>query len=149
MRVIIIVDEAKNPEEGISKIKEHQPDLIFLDIQMPGMNGFDMLKKLDEIPKVVFVTAYDEFALKAFEVQALDYLLKPVDPERLHETMQKIQQPEDNFATKLSPQQAQKEKILQAGDKIFIKDGEKCWFIDIAEVRMFESDGNYVKVYFV
>jgi two-component system LytT family response regulator len=72
---IEIVDEAKNPEEGIAKIKEHQPDLIFLDIQMPGMNGFDMLKKLDEIPKVVFVTAYDEFALKAFEVKALDLSL--------------------------------------------------------------------------
>jgi two-component system LytT family response regulator len=145
---IEIVDEAKNPEEGIAKIKEHQPDLIFLDIQMPGMNGFDMLKKLDEIPKVVFVTAYDEFALKAFEVKALDYLLKPVDPERLKETIQKVQLPEEEFATILNPLPAQKEKVLQAGDKIFIKDGEKCWFIDIAEVRMFESDGNYVKVYF-
>jgi two-component system LytT family response regulator len=112
------------------------------------MNGFDMLKKLDEIPKVVFVTAYDEFALKAFEVKALDYLLKPVDPERLKETIQKVQQPEEDFATKLNPLPAQKEEVLQAGDKIFIKDGEKCWFIDIAEVRMFESDGNYVKVYF-
>lgn len=145
---IEIVDEAKNPEEGIAKIKEHQPDLIFLDIQMPGMNGFDMLKKLDEIPKVVFVTAYDEFALKAFEVKALDYLLKPVDPERLKETIQKVQQPEEEFSTKLNSLPAQKEKVLQSGDKIFIKDGEKCWFIDIAEVRMFESDGNYVKVYF-
>jgi two-component system LytT family response regulator len=145
---IEIVDEAKNPEEGIAKIKEHQPDLIFLDIQMPGMNGFDMLKKLDEIPKVVFVTAYDEFALKAFEVKALDYLLKPVDPERLKETIQKVQQPEEEFSTKLNSLPTQKEKVLQSGDKIFIKDGEKCWFIDIAEVRMFESDGNYVKVYF-
>jgi two-component system, LytTR family, response regulator len=145
---IEIVDEAKNPEEGIAKIKEHQPDLIFLDIQMPGMNGFDMLKKLDEIPKVVFVTAYDEFALKAFEVKALDYLLKPVDPERLKETLQKVQQPEEEFSTKLNALPATKEKLLQAGDKIFIKDGEKCWFVDISDVRMFESDGNYVKVYF-
>lgn len=145
---IEIVDEAKNPEEGIAKIKEHQPDLIFLDIQMPGMNGFDMLKKLDEIPKVVFVTAYDEFALKAFEVKALDYLLKPVDPERLKETLQKVQQPEEEFSTKLNALPATKEKLLQAGDKVFIKDGEKCWFVDISDVRMFESDGNYVKVYF-
>ncbi len=145
---IEIVDEAKNPEEGIAKIKEHQPDLIFLDIQMPGMNGFDMLKKLDEIPKVVFVTAYDEFALKAFEVKALDYLLKPVDPERLKETLQKVQQPEEEFSTTLNSLPATKEKLLQAGDKIFIKDGEKCWFVDISDVRMFESDGNYVKVYF-
>ncbi len=143
-----IVDEAKNPDEGILKIQEHQPELIFLDIQMPGMNGFEMLQKLDEIPKVIFVTAYDEFALKAFEVNALDYLLKPIDPERLNETLQKLQQPEDEFTTKLTGNEARKEKVLTNGDKIFIKDGDKCWYIDINTVRMFESDGNYVKVYF-
>ena len=143
-----IVDEAKNPDEGILKIQEHQPELIFLDIQMPGMNGFEMLQKLDEIPKVIFVTAYDEFALKAFEVNALDYLLKPIDPERLNETLQKLQQPDDEFTTKLTGNDARKEKVLTNGDKIFIKDGDKCWYIDINTVRMFESDGNYVKVYF-
>ncbi len=143
-----IIDEAKNPDEGILKIQEHKPELIFLDIQMPGMNGFEMLQKLDEIPKVIFVTAYDEFALKAFEVNALDYLLKPIDPERLNETLQKLQQPEDEFTTELVGNEARKEKILTNGDKIFIKDGDKCWYIDINTVRMFESDGNYVKVYF-
>lgn len=143
-----IVGEARNPEEGIASIREHAPDLIFLDIQMPGMNGFDMLKKLDEIPKVVFITAYDEFALRAFEVNALDYLLKPVDPDRLKETIQKLQLPEEDFSTKLNNNPERKEKLLSSGDRIFIKDGEKCWFIDINEIRMFESDGNYVKVYF-
>jgi two-component system LytT family response regulator len=143
-----IIAEAKNPEEGIEKIKEFQPDLVFLDIQMPGMNGFEMLQKLDEIPKVIFVTAYDEFALKAFEVNALDYLLKPIDPTRLKETLTKLQQPEDEFVTKLIDLDTRQTKILTKGDKIFIKDGEKCWFIDIDTVRMFESDGNYVKVYF-
>jgi two-component system LytT family response regulator len=143
-----IIAEAKNPEEGIEKIKEFQPDLVFLDIQMPGMNGFEMLQKLDEIPKVIFVTAYDEFALKAFEVNALDYLLKPIDPTRLNETLVKLQQPEEEFVTKLIDLDARQTKILTKGDKIFIKDGEKCWFIDIDTVRMFESDGNYVKVYF-
>lgn len=143
-----IVDEAKNPNEGIQKIQEHKPDLIFLDIQMPGMNGFEMLQKLDEIPKVIFVTAFDEFAVKAFEINALDYLLKPIDPVRLHETLSKLQQPEEEFSTKLSGSDVQLNKILTKGDKIFIKDGEKCWYIDIDTVRMFESDGNYVKVYF-
>lgn len=143
-----IIGEAKNGEEGIAKIKEHAPDVIFLDIQMPGMNGFDMLQKLDEIPKVVFITAYDEFALKAFEVNALDYLLKPVDPERLKETILKLQQPEEEFATKLNDLPERRDTFLSSGDKIFIKDGEKCWFIDINDIRMFESDGNYVKVYF-
>lgn len=143
-----IIGEAKNPNEGIEKIKEYQPDLIFLDIQMPGMNGFEMLQQLDEIPKVIFVTAYDEFAIKAFEINALDYLLKPIDPVRLNETLMKLQKPDEDFNTKLSGLESRRDKVLSAGDKIFIKDGEKCWFIDIQTVRMFESDGNYVKVYF-
>jgi two-component system LytT family response regulator len=143
-----IVAEAKNPNEGIEKIKEFEPDLVFLDIQMPGMNGFDMLQKLDEIPKVIFVSAFDEFALKAFEVNALDYLLKPIDPERLRDTLQKLQLPEEDFTTKLGGVESRKDKVLTKGDKIFIKDGDKCWYIDIDTVRMFESDGNYVKVYF-
>jgi two-component system LytT family response regulator len=145
---ITVIDEAKNPVEGIEKIKELKPDLIFLDIQMPGMNGFEMLLKLDEIPKVIFVTAYDEFALKAFEVNALDYILKPVDPDRLKDAIQKTQLPDEEFSTKLSVEPERNNTVLRSGDKIFIKDGEKCWFIDIAEIRMFESDGNYVKVYF-
>lgn len=145
---IEIVGEASNPVEGITQIQKHEPDLIFLDIQMPGMTGFEMLQKLDEIPKVIFVSAFDDFALKAFEINALDYLLKPVDPARLQEAMQKIEHPEEDFSTKLSGTEARKEKILSPGDRIFIKDGEKCWYIDINTVRMFESDGNYVKVYF-
>ncbi len=87
---IDIIGEAKNGEEGIALIKEQKPDLVFLDINMPGMNGFEMLKHLEEIPRVIFVTAYDEYALKAFEVNALDYILKPVDPERLREAIQKL-----------------------------------------------------------
>jgi two-component system LytT family response regulator len=145
---ITVIDEAKNPVEGIEKIKELKPDLIFLDIQMPGMNGFEMLQKLDEIPKVIFVTAYDEFALKAFEVNALDYILKPVDPDRLKDAIQKTQLPDEEFSSKLSVEPERNSTVLRSGDKIFIKDGEKCWFVDIAEIRMFESDGNYVKVYF-
>ncbi|MEO7393807.1 MAG: response regulator, partial [Chitinophagaceae bacterium] len=80
---IEIIDEATNAEEGITKIESQQPDLIFLDIQMPGKTGFDMLSELERVPQVIFTTAYDEFALKAFEVNALDYLLKPIEPKRL------------------------------------------------------------------
>ena len=143
-----IIAECNDGFEGLRAIQKHQPQLIFLDIQMPKINGFEMLELVEQPIGVIFTTAFDEFALKAFEVKALDYLLKPVDPERLKETIQKVQLPEEEFATKLNPLPAQKEKVLQAGDKIFIKDGEKCWCIDIAEVRMIESDGNYVKVYF-
>jgi two-component system LytT family response regulator len=146
---IEIIDEAKNPEEAIEKIKQQKPDLIFLDVQMPGMTGFDLLKKLEEIPKVVFVTAYDEFALKAFEVNALDYLLKPVEPARLDETIQKLNSSDDDFlSVETAPKLDRSTRPLSIDDKIFIKDGEKCYFVELGQVRLFESDGNYVKVYF-
>jgi len=146
---IEIIDEAKNPEEAIEKIKALKPDLIFLDVQMPGMTGFDLLKKLDEIPKVVFVTAYDEFALKAFDVKALDYVLKPVDPARLEETMQKLMVNDDEFQSVAGIQKSDRStRVLSIKDSIFIKDGEKCYYIPLERVRKFESDGNYVKVYF-
>ncbi len=145
---IEIIDEAKNGEEGIQKIKEHKPDLIFLDINMPGLNGFEMIKHLEEIPRVIFVTAYDEYALKAFEVSALDYILKPVDPERLKEGIQKLTSSEDDFVSSQQLVITRKDRVLNTSDKVFIKDGEKCWFIELSKVRMLESDGNYVKVYF-
>ena len=144
---IDIIGEAKNGEEGIALIKEQKPDLVFLDINMPGMNGFEMLKHLDEIPRVIFVTAYDEYALKAFEVNALDYILKPVDPERLREAIQKLSS-EDDFISAQSAGIARKDRFLTVNDRVFIKDGEKCWFVELSKVRMLESDGNYVKVYF-
>ena len=145
---IEIIDEAKNGEEGIQKIKEQKPDLIFLDINMPGLNGFEMIKHLEEIPRVIFVTAYDEYALKAFEVSALDYILKPVDPERLKEGIQKLTSNEDDFVSSQQLVITRKDRVLNTSDKVFIKDGEKCWFIELSKVRMLESDGNYVKVYF-
>ena len=138
---IEIVGEASNANEGIEMIDSLQPDLIFLDIQMPEKTGFDMLEELSNCPKVVFVTAYDEFAIKAFEVNAFDYLLKPVDPKRLEEVVSKL--------TKIEEEEAKAPTTkLQSDDKIFIKDGDNCWFVEMNKIRMFESDGNYVKVYF-
>lgn len=145
---IEIIGEAKNGEEGLQMVNEQQPDLIFLDINMPGMDGFEMIKQLDEIPRVIFVTAYDEYALKAFEVNALDYILKPVDPERLKEAIQKIVNNEDDFVSTKQEVISRKDRILSINDHVFIKDGEKCWFIELNKIRMLESDGNYVKVFF-
>lgn len=147
---IEIIDEAKNPEEAIEKIKSQKPDLLFLDIQMPGMTGFEMLQQLDEIPQVVFVTAFDNFAMKAFEVNALDYVLKPVDPKRLEETIKKITTNPDNTFQSSSkvPTNDRTTRLLTINDPIFIKDSEKCFFVSLEKVRVFESDGNYVKVYF-
>ena len=141
-----IVDEAANAEEGIQKIENQQPDLIFLDIQMPGKTGFDMLSELERTPQVIFTTAYDEFALKAFEVNALDYLLKPVEPKRLADAIQKLQVGEQKELRYEG--EHTNNSILTENDQVFVKDGERCWFVKLSEVRLFESVGNYAKVFF-
>ena len=142
---IQIVDEASNVDEGVEKIDLLRPDLIFLDIQMPGKTGFDLLAELEKAPRVIFTTAYDEFALKAFEVNALDYLLKPIDPIRLTDAIQKLR-------TEIELEQASllgtNRGPLTEADQVFVKDGEKCWFVKLTEIRLFESVGNYAKVYF-
>ena len=142
---IEIIDEASNVDEGVDKIELMQPDLIFLDIQMPGKTGFDLLTELERAPKVIFTTAYDEYALKAFEVNALDYLLKPIEPKRLADAITKL------------VYELEKEKMgdpafsrgtLTENDQVFVKDGERCWFVKLNEIRLFESVGNYAKVFF-
>jgi two-component system LytT family response regulator len=143
---IEIVDEAANAEDGILKIVNHHPDLVFLDIQMPGKTGFDMLAELEKTPQIIFTTAYDEFALKAFEVNALDYLLKPVEPKRLADAIQKLNVGEVRDA-KLEGENTNN-SLLTENDQVFVKDGEKCWFVQLGEIRLFESVGNYAKVFF-
>lgn len=141
---IEIVGEAMNAEEAIQMVNELNPDLLFLDIQMPGKTGFQLLEELDAVPFVVFTTAYDEFALKAFEVNALDYLLKPIQAERLSETVSKILDKEKSKSATVR----NADKKLGLKDQVFVKDGDRCWFVSLTNVRMFESDGNYIKVYF-
>jgi two-component system LytT family response regulator len=145
---IEIVDEASNAEEGVLKIENHNPDLIFLDIQMPGKTGFDMLSELDHAPQVIFTTAYDEYALKAFEVNALDYLLKPVEPRRLADAVEKLRRSYNGVGVDKLHTHIDPNSILGESDQVFVKDGERCWFVKLAEVRLFESVGNYAKVFF-
>ncbi len=141
-----VVDEASNAEEGIVKIESLQPDLIFLDIQMPGKSGFDMLSQLEKSPQVIFTTAYDEFALKAFEVNALDYLLKPIEPKRLADAVQKLNGLE--IKEPRTEVDGTNNSLLTENDQVFVKDGERCWFVKLNEIRLFESVGNYAKVFF-
>ena len=141
-----IIDEATNAEEAIAKIDSMCPDLIFLDIQMPGKTGFDMLAELDRTPHVIFTTAYDEFALKAFEVNALDYLLKPIDPKRLADAILKLGAAEAKENKTIT--ENVNNSILGEHDQVFVKDGERCWFVKLNEIRLFESVGNYAKVFF-
>ena len=140
---IKVVGEAINADDALEKIQELKPDMLFLDIQMPGKSGFDMLEELDSVPTVIFTTAYDEYALKAFEYNALDYLLKPIEPKRLEETINKlIEKKRKKTVSDLD------KEILAESDQVFVKDGEKCWFVKLETVRLFESEGNYVRIYF-
>ena len=138
-----VIGEAANAEEGIEKIETLNPDLVFLDIQMPGKTGFEMLTQLERAPNVIFVTAYDEYALKAFEVNALDYLMKPVEPKRLADALMKVRQKDEEELLSYSNR-----GILGEHDQVFVKDGERCWFVKLSDVRLFESVGNYAKVFF-
>src|ERR1700742_2127060 len=143
---IEVIAEAANAAEGVERIDSLNPDLIFLDIQMPGKTGFDMLSELERAPNVIFTTAYDEYALKAFEVNALDYLLKPVEPKRLADAIQKL-----HFVEAKEPIGAGEninKSLLTENDQVFVKDGKRCWFVKLSEIRLFESVGNYAKVFF-
>jgi two-component system, LytTR family, response regulator len=115
---------------------------------MPGKTGFDLLPNWTEAPHVIFTTAYDDYALKAFEVNALDYLLKPVEPKRLADAIQKlstIEHANHNHSTYIP---SENKSLLTEHDQVFVKDGERCWFVKLNEIRLFESVGNYAKVFF-
>jgi two-component system LytT family response regulator len=148
LETVEVVGEAVNVEDAKEKIDLLQPDVIFLDIQMPEKTGFDLLEELDNLPHVIFTTAYDEYALKAFQVNALDYLLKPIEPKRLEDAVQKLQGKMEGIAKREEQEGLGNQKKLTLEDQVFVKDGDRCWFVRLSNVRLFESDGNYIKVYF-
>lgn len=137
-----VIGEAANADEAKRKIETLHPDLIFLDIQMPGKDGFELLEELDQAPLVVFTTAYNEYAMKAFEYNALDYLQKPITLERLQAAVEKIDQ------KRTSEPSSTKEDLLGEDSQVFVKDGDNCWFVKLSDIRLFETDGSYTKVHF-
>ena len=131
-----IVGEGGNVDQAEEMIGSLAPELLFLDIQMPGGTGFDLLSRLEDLPQVIFTTAYDEHAVRAFEVDALDYLLKPIDPRRLAEALGRAKS-------------AQTARMPQPGavlEQIFVRDGDRCWFVPLREVRLLTSEGNYIRL---
>lgn len=136
---IDIVGEAANVGEAAPLIDRLLPELLFLDIQMPGGTGFDLLERLEHLPRVVFTTAYDKHAVRAFEVNALDYLLKPIEPERLATAVARAQAAAANAPAAV----ASSGTILE---RLFLRDGERCWFVPLREVRLFTAEGNYVRI---
>jgi two-component system LytT family response regulator len=127
-----IVGEARGGEEALALIPKLTPDLIFLDIQMPGMTGFELLERLEDVPQTIFTTAYDEYAIQAFEVNALDYLLKPVAPARLAAALARVRP------------RAEPSRLEQ----VFVRDGDRCWIVRLPEIFLLESEGNYTRLYF-
>jgi len=127
-----IAGEARHAEEALELIPKLNPDLLFLDIQMPGMTGFELLERLEDVPQVIFTTAYDSYAIQAFEVNALDYLLKPIAPPRLAAALAKVRP-------------APKPGRL---GRVFIRDGDRCWIVRVPDIFLLESEGNYTRVWF-
>ncbi len=138
---IKVIAEAENVDKAFQLITEKNPTLIFLDINMPEKDGFQLLEMLDKIPIVVFTTAYDEYAIKSFEYNAFDYLLKPINKDRFAKTIHKL-------LPFLEKKQKEDIKVLTKNSQIFIKEGEKCWMIALKEIILFEIIGNYTRVFF-
>jgi len=139
---IEIVGEASHVDEAEERIRALEPELLFLDIEMPGGTGFDLLARLDLAPRVVFTTAHDEHAVRAFEVAALDYLLKPIEPERLAAALARLPggaRPATSAASAASAPSAPLQQL-------FVRDGARCWFVPLRDVRLLAAEGNYVRV---
>jgi len=148
--VIEIVSEASNGFEALEKIELYKPDLIFLDIQMPGLDGFELIGKLKFLPLIIFTTAFDQFALKAFETNTIDYLVKPIEADRLQVTIRKLQwlkkdDQEENIRNFL--QLAEKLKPQNELTSLSVKIGDKISLIRLSEIVSFEADEKYVTIH--
>lgn len=135
---IEVIGEAEDVPSGIKAIEELKPDIVFLDIQMPGQTGFDLVEQIDFDGKIIFVTAYDEFALRAFEINALDYLMKPVNKDRLQKSIERIET-EDKPAEN-------KQVKLNYNDRLFTTIGSKVQFLKVNTIQLIQSDGDYTYI---
>jgi len=138
-----VIGEAANPEEALQAIRRIPPDILFLDVEMPGGSGFDLLEKLDEVPAVIFTTAYDEYAVHAFEVGALDYLVKPVAAERLTAALGRARR-----ALSTTSRQPADTRLPSALQRIFVRSGDRCWIVSLNEISLIEAAGNYSRLHF-
>ncbi|MDQ8188114.1 LytTR family DNA-binding domain-containing protein [Pelagicoccus sp. SDUM812002] len=140
---IDLVGEAENAEQALELIDSLKPELLFLDIQIPGKDGFELLESLDEAPAVVFTTAYDQYALKAFDYNALDYLQKPIQKDRLTAAIEKV-----TASARVESTPSSDATPLAFSSQVFVKDGERCWFVKLSNIRLFEIDGSYTRIHF-
>jgi len=146
---ISIAQECNDGFEGVKAIALHKPDLIFLDIQMPKINGFEMLELIEQPPAVIFTTAFDEYAIKAFESRAIDYLLKPFSKERFDKAMQKWLQQRNQTETKANTQTLLTEEVRQPEERnrIVVREGSNIRIIPVHEIQYIEAYDDYVKIF--
>jgi two-component system LytT family response regulator len=147
IEMVELIGEASSGEDAKILLPSLEPDILLVDINMPGMNGIEFVKGLNNPPYVIFVSAHEDHAISAFSVGAFDYLLKPINPNRLKESFNRILQDEQDEWDSVKEQPLEKKK-LTITDKVYIRDGDKSWFVSLTDIRLFESDGNYVKVHF-
>lgn len=140
---IEVIAEAVEAEEAIHLINELKPDVVFLDIHLPQKDGFSILEAVDSLPLVIFTTAFDKYAVKSFEYNTLDYLLKPINKQRLAKAIDKLV-----LAANKSINSEPDRPPLTPDKRVFVRDGEQCWLLNLDEVRLFESCGNYTQVHF-
>ena len=135
---VVVAGEAANSDEAETQIRRLEPDVVFLDVEMPGRSGLELLEDLDDLPPIIFTTAYKDYAVRAFEVSALDYLVKPISAERLALALNKVRKA---AAKKTQP-------TTHHMRQIFLREGERCWIVAAEQIQLFESEGNYTRVYF-
>lgn len=140
---LIMLGEANNGVDAIKVINEFKPDLLFLDVQMPGLTGFEVLPHLREIPQIIFSTAYDQYALKAFEVHAVDYLLKPYTKERFAQAIARIESPENDLSPLVETMIMEKQTYPK---RILVQQGKKLVTIDTEAIIWIEADGDYSRL---
>jgi len=139
-----LIAECNDGFEGIKAIQQSQPDLIFLDIQMPRINGFEMLELIEDPPGVIFTTAFDEFAIKAFESNAVDYLLKPFSKERFEKAIQKYRQHQSTQPTNNIIETAAQSPLQQ--NRVVVKDGSRIKIILVNQIHYLEAADDYIKI---
>lgn len=144
-----IIGEARDADEAENWLERDRPDLLFLDAQMPGRSGFELLESLDDVPATIFTTAYEEFALRAFEVSALDYLLKPIAPPRLARALERAARswPPPAPAPEAGPPPAPTPPRPPLG-QVFVREGDRCWIVRLDQIQLLQSEGNYTRVCF-
>ena len=146
---IEIAEECENGFEGIKAIAKHQTDLIFLDVQMPKLTGFEMLELLDEFPQIIFTTAYDQYAIKAFELNAVDYLMKPFSKERFLKSVNKAKQRISNSKDSKSTVKKLVDKVKEESgpiDRIFVKTGSRIDVIPVGEIIRIDAQDDYAEI---